>query len=525
MNNQTYEFCPKCGALMKEGLCTGCGMHMPEESQVQKPEGIAGQIPEPGQIPESGQMPESGQIPESGQGVYSSRYNPKFQPEDAAGELQDTYEAQNVSQGLQQNGQPKSQSPLSGQNGNQNGYGPQSGNQGGCGPQSGNQGGYGLQNQARNIPPQNPVQNQNPPPPMHPGGYGQQQGYILQGPPPNAYGWQNAGLGYNQNVYGNPPPGGQPPYWQGYPPYPPRQKPPMKAGMKALIVIAIVFLSLYVIFNMLLVWFIVKESSTTIGEEIYGGQGYEGGSGNYGNDIYGDIYGDGGEESQGQAEDEVYTPSPEDMYYYGPCDAINENVPYSFTWGNYSNQDQENEVDVLISYVQIEGENIPNLEKLNEAIKNVSLYYAEDFPKETYFAEFGSSYQVYITPYITYNDEDIVSIVLDEYIAMDDIFHVDLYAINIDIKNGVILENNSILDIDTAFAEEFRERCEEQNGEVEDVSLMTDEQLKNCLTQKDTAIAYYTPLGMEVGYNYNGEESTGWVTVTYKDYKNYIKKF
>ena len=41
------------------------------------------------------------------------------------------------------------------------------------------------------------------------------------------------------------------------------------------------------------------------------------------------------------------------------------------------------------------------------------------------------------------------------------------------------------------------------------------------LNDDDSLIIFYTPLGMEVGFNYY----YGWVTVTYKDYQKYKSLF
>ncbi len=224
-------------------------------------------------------------------------------------------------------------------------------------------------------------------------------------------------------------------------------------------------------------------------------------------------------------DEDYYTPSPDDVYYYGPCDAIDEDVDYSFVTKSYTNEDPDNDIDVVINYFQLKGDSIPNIDQLNEALETVALYYAMDFPRYSSYAEYGESYTVYITSYVTYNDADMISIVLDEYIMVDDRYHVDLYPINIDIKNGVILDNDSLLQIDTAFAEEFRERNDEQNGPVEYLDALSDEELAQSLQDRDSMIAYYTPLGMEIGLNYDGAGSSGWVTVTYKDYEKYLSKF
>lgn len=53
---------------------------------------------------------------------------------------------------------------------------------------------------------------------------------------------------------------------------------------------------------------------------------------------------------------------------------------------------------------------------------------------------------------------------------------------------------------------------------------MTDEQLQDFLSDSDTNIIFYTPVGLEIGFNYTTSSSSGWVTVTIKDYERYMKK-
>ena len=231
------------------------------------------------------------------------------------------------------------------------------------------------------------------------------------------------------------------------------------------------------------------------------------------------------EEGYGYEPEEDYVPSAEDEYYYGPCDSINTNVPYSFIDKTYTNEDPDNDIDIVIHYLELKGEGIPNLEKLNEALETEALYYVEDFAKDSYMAEYGESFEVYISSYVTYNDENIISIVMDEYVAMDDLYHIDLYPINLDVKNGVVLDNESLLQIDEDFAKEFRKRNNKQNGNIEYLDSLSDEEVAELLQDEYYVIAYYTPLGMEIGMNYSTDTSGGWVTVTYKDYEKYLKKF
>ncbi len=220
-----------------------------------------------------------------------------------------------------------------------------------------------------------------------------------------------------------------------------------------------------------------------------------------------------------------YVPSADDEYYYGPCDAINDDVSYQIVPKTYDKSEVDSDVIIEVNYYQLEGDNIPNVDKLNEAIEKASLYYADEFLNSTGFAEYGESYMAWVDAYVTYNDEDMLSIVLDENIYMDGESYVDLYSINVDLKNGLMLDNTSMVNFDEAFAAELRKRNNEQNGHIDYLDQLSDKELLEKLRDKNSIIAYFTPLGMEIGLNYNEGAYGGWFTVTYKDYEDYKDKF
>jgi len=327
---------------------------------------------------------------------------------------------------------------------------------------------------------------------------------------PQQYGYRD----YTQQNSGYPGYPYQNPQYQNQNAYTPYAKPQKKYNgwMIAGIVAGILCLLLLLVGSFFYGYFVMKmaEEEDILSEEY----GFE-------EEWLEDEFASGEEE----ASEEEYIPSPEDEYYYGPCDYINKDVSYIFLNKTYTNEDPENDIDVIINYPELKGENIPNIESLNAAIEKTALYYAVDFPKESLYAEFGESYAAYITSYVTYNDEDIISIVFDEYVEADDEYRLDLCPVNIDIKNGVILDNNSLLRIDEAFAKEFRKRNNEQNGHIDYLDSLSDKELAEQLNDKYRVIAYYTPLGMEIGLNYSTGGSCGWLTVTYKDYEEYLAKF
>ena len=106
----------------------------------------------------------------------------------------------------------------------------------------------------------------------------------------------------------------------------------------------------------------------------------------------------------------------------------------------------------------------------------------------------------------------------DEYGDYD--YDAFLYSINIEMENGIILDNESMLNIDDDFSVEFRERSDIQNGEIEHLTAMSDQEITGHFNSSDI-IVFYTPQGMEIGFNYD----EGWVTVTYKEYEQYLKVF
>ena len=96
-------------------------------------------------------------------------------------------------------------------------------------------------------------------------------------------------------------------------------------------------------------------------------------------------------------------------------------------------------------------------------------------------------------------------------------------SVNIDMESKMALTNSQLLEINDQFSVDFRNRSQEQNGEISYLYNFTDQEITELLTNEESLIIFYTPLGMEVGFNYY--YGYGWVTVTYKDYKEYQRHF
>lgn len=230
----------------------------------------------------------------------------------------------------------------------------------------------------------------------------------------------------------------------------------------------------------------------------------------------------GGSESEPEEED--YVPTPEDDYYVTLANSVRDDLSYSVEWEEYDYVDDETGATTQGRYPQLKGGNIPHMDELNEEIKyeatyysNLYGYYREQQEEDLYYASTSQGY-------VTYMDEEKISIVLRESFAMNMESYISLYSINIDLVSGELMDNGNMIDYTPKLAKAFRDQDAYQNGTAQAVDEMTDEQLQDFLSDSDTNIIFYTPVGLEIGFNYTTSSSSGWVTVTIKDYERYMKK-
>lgn len=235
-----------------------------------------------------------------------------------------------------------------------------------------------------------------------------------------------------------------------------------------------------------------------------------------------DLYGDYFEDYDYDSYDADPYEDTDKEYYEGLRDAIRYDLDYSVEWESYTYDTDYQYVNIAAVYPKISGENIPNLDYINDYIfREVETWIEsfEEYEQEGYFYEYDS-FSLDATAYITYMDEEKISVVYSEHGRTDTESVSYLYTINVDVKNGVILDNSSIINMDDEFAIEFRQRNKEQNDAEGYVDVLSDQEIVEYLNSETLGIVFYTPLGLEVGINVDG----GWYTVTYKDYEKYLKK-
>ncbi len=574
---EEYGFCPKCGALMKDGVCAACGEGKQEASAGGQeadspgasgsPLGIdprfggegsigpdrygaqsgcgaqngsgapfdgntqSGYGAQNGSGTQNGSVSQPGCGPQSGYGPQGcGAQNGSGAPFD--GNTQSGYGAQNGSG--TQNGSVSQPGC-----GPQSGYGPQNGSgvQSGYDPQSGygprfggsTQPGYGPQNGSVSQPGCGPQSGYGPQ-----FGGSAQPGYGAQSmpgggrePDRNRKHIQNGSVsqpgcgpqsGYGPQFGGSAQPGYGAQSMPGGGREPDRNR---KHIMTAILVTVIaVLLCVVLVLAFLLARGAAQEAASVIGKAVPGG--YE--------DILPPDY--SGEEPflyelpEESNPKEPYVPSAQDDYYVELADAVREDLSYQIEWEEYDYVDDKTGATAVGRYPRLVGGRIPHIDELNERIKEEATYYSELYAYYKEWQEGESlSYASESMGYVTYMDEERISIVFQERFVMDMESSISLYSINIDLMSGEILDNGSVIQYSQELAEAFRAQNDYQNGYVEAVDSMNDEELLDFLSDPDTNIVFFTPVGLEIGFNYSTSDSTGWVSATLKDYSRYTKKF
>ena len=115
--------------------------------------------------------------------------------------------------------------------------------------------------------------------------------------------------------------------------------------------------------------------------------------------------------------------------------------------------------------------------------------------------------------YVTYMDEEKVSVAFqhDLYVEGGKIPKVN--AVNFRVETGEVIGYEEMAELDQDLAIRFRAQDKTQNDGVEYVQDLTDEELLEILGDPQAAVMFYTPVGLEIGFNYED----GWVTVTFKE--------
>lgn len=238
--------------------------------------------------------------------------------------------------------------------------------------------------------------------------------------------------------------------------------------------------------------------------------------GNGSGDAYGDWYDDDGYDDYEDYgyEDGYYEPSAEDDYYVELADALRDDLSYSVDFEEYTHSDYDNSVYISVWYAQV-SDDLANSDTINECLMDSALYYAY-----MYESDHISDFMLEVESFVTYMDEETLSVVVDEYIYYGNDVKYNLYCMNFDLKTGSLLNNTDIIDVSDELVDAFIEQSIYQNGYTISVSDYSEEEIAAFMRDEDSLILFYTPVGLEIGYNH----PNGWVTATLKDYQCFLKK-
>ena len=217
----------------------------------------------------------------------------------------------------------------------------------------------------------------------------------------------------------------------------------------------------------------------------------------------------------GEYPSEPYVPNENDEYYVELADSIRDDLSYSVDKESYKFSDADMGVNILVEYVSVDGSQLAFKDKINEALENGAMYYAREFGVSDV-----SDFTLLVSSYVTYMDEDVLSVVVDERYSWGYDTVYDLYCMNFDLKTGALLYNTNIIEPSEELAQAFMNMSEYQNGPSVALVDLTAEDIVPYFEDEDTLILFYTPVGLEIGFNY----SDGWITATLKDYEEFLSK-
>ena len=249
-----------------------------------------------------------------------------------------------------------------------------------------------------------------------------------------------------------------------------------------------------------------------------------------GNYCYGSGSGSNGSQgaAQGQSGSTVpYNLEEEDDYLMSWSEHLDEDVPYDIIWSFDSYESVYGNVSWTYSYYYLEQEGV-DFSAVNEAIRNACGYVAYDYLQHYGYdnPNYDGTLQTTGNAYIAYNTTEKISVYAIHACAEDETRWNYISSANIDLVTGEVFENTDIFMPDLAFAERFRLQSNRQNGSVDFLDQLTDDQILELLTDDDSNILFFTQKGMEVGFHYdtywNGNHQSGYVTITVNDYQKYL---
>jgi len=159
---------------------------------------------------------------------------------------------------------------------------------------------------------------------------------------------------------------------------------------------------------------------------------------------------------------------------------------------------------------------------VNEALRNQAVTSLYNYVT-THTSSSAFNYTLYCDSVITFNNDDIFSVAYNSTAYADNntqTFYI--HGVNVDVKNGEVMDNTKIFNLDDDFSRFFISRSNTQNSFVEAINYSDIKDVTKVLNDDDSLIVLFTPLGLEIGCDYRYKYTYGWVTVTINDFDKYL---
>ena len=202
-----------------------------------------------------------------------------------------------------------------------------------------------------------------------------------------------------------------------------------------------------------------------------------------------------------------YVPDKDDEYYVEIADATRLDLSYQILWQSVSTHADDPDDTRMFDcvYPILTGENASDYAVVNRKIQEMACAYQGVYQ--------DYDYGVVSYGYVTYMDEEKISVVVQHTLEGEEIYIPLLDAVTFRLDTGKEIPQSQMQEVDDELVRFFRARDTQQNGTVPFVEGLSDEELKKYLSDQEKCVMFYTPVGLEIGFNYDG----GWVTVTIKD--------
>lgn len=292
--------------------------------------------------------------------------------------------------------------------------------------------------------------------------------------------------------------------WQEHQPSTPKRKKGMSTGAKVVLILCIVLFVLLAMFIIFAANAFVSQTKDVIEIDEWGNPSTEEAP----FDLWDDYSGGYIDSEDG------YVPNPKDEYYIEIVDATVDHLDYSIEWQDVSiwPDDHDSSEYYYSSCPMIRSEDAALVRKVNGKLREVSSRYQDSYWK---YAD-----GVDCTSNVTYMSDKVMSVVFQNHLYGEDGVTYEIDAITFDMTTGEVIPYRDMLSVDADMVERFRKQNELQNGPIEFVDGCSDEDLLGYISSDQKRVVFYTPVGLELGFNYTVEEDdvSGWVTVTLKEY-------